>query len=285
MLKRYTQLIALILSVTISAQFKTIQKTDGNGYQYEVVENDLSNARTYKLGNGLKVYLAQNKDEPRIQTYIPVRTGSNNDPEDNTGLAHYLEHMLFKGTSKIGAHDWEKEKVLLQQISDLYEAHKAEPDTEKKKGIYKQIDSISNVASQFAVANEYDKLISSLGATGTNAHTWFDETVYKNNIPSNELEKWMMIESERFSELVLRLFHTELEAVYEEFNRGQDNDFRLMHYALMENLFPTTRYGTQTTIGTSDHLKNPSLVAIEHYFNEYYIPNNMAVVLVGDLEF
>jgi len=285
MIKKLTLLGCFVLSTTLLAQFNSIQKKDAHGYTYEVVENDPSHTRIYTLPNGLKVYLAQNKDEPRIQTYIPVRTGSNNDPSDNTGLAHYLEHMLFKGTSKMGSHDWEKEKVYLKQISDLYEAHKAEPDAEKKKAIYRQIDSISNVASQFAVANEYDKMISSLGASGTNAHTWFDETVYKNNIPSNELKKWMTIESERFSELVLRLFHTELEAVYEEFNRAQDNDFRLIHYAMMENLFPESHYGTQTTIGTSEHLKNPSLVAIENYFHEYYVPNNMAVVLVGDLEF
>ena len=285
MIKKLTLIGTLLLSVIMTAQYKTVQKKDKNGYNYEIVENDPSGTRIYTLDNGLKVYLAQNKDEPRIQTYIPVRTGSNNDPEDNTGLAHYLEHMLFKGTSKIGSYDWENEKVLLKQISDLYEAHKAENDPDKKRAIYKEIDSVSYIASQYAVANEYDKMISSLGATGTNAHTWFDETVYKNNIPSNELEKWMHIESERFSELVLRLFHTELEAVYEEFNRSQDNDFRLIHYALMENLFPESHYGTQTTIGTSEHLKNPSLIAINDYFDEYYIPNNMAIVLVGDLEF
>jgi len=285
MIKRLTLFGCLALSVSLTAQFKTVQKKDANGYNYEMVENDPSNARIYTLSNGLKVYLAQNRDEPRIQTYIPVRTGSNNDPEDNTGLAHYLEHMLFKGTSKIGSYNWEQEKVLLQQISDLYEKHKLEQDPDKKVSIYKQIDSVSYIASQYAVANEYDKMISSLGATGTNAHTWFDETVYKNNIPSNELEKWMYIESERFSELTLRLFHTELEAVYEEFNRAQDNDFRLIHYALMKNLFPTSHYGTQTTIGTSEHLKNPSMVAITNYYNEYYVPNNMAVVLVGDFEF
>ncbi|MGB3454629.1 MAG: insulinase family protein [Moheibacter sp.] len=285
MIKRLTLFGCLVLSVSLTAQFKTVQKKDANGYNYEMVENDPSNTRIYTLNNGLKVFLAQNRDEPRIQTYIPVRTGSNNDPEDNTGLAHYLEHMLFKGTSKIGSYNWEQEKVLLEQISDLYEKHKLEQDPDKKVAIYKQIDSVSYIASQYAVANEYDKMISSLGATGTNAHTWFDETVYKNNIPSNELEKWMYIESERFSELTLRLFHTELEAVYEEFNRAQDNDFRLIHYALMKNLFPTSHYGTQTTIGTSEHLKNPSMVAITNYYNEYYVPNNMAVVLVGDFEF
>jgi len=284
MIKKLTFLGCILLSTTIWGQ-QTIQKKDQNNYSYEIVEDDPSNTRIYTLSNGMKVYLSQNKDEPRIQTYIPVRAGSNDDPAEYTGLAHYLEHMLFKGTSKIGSHDWETEKVYLKQISDLYEKHKNESHPDKKLAIYREIDSISNIASQFAIANEYDKMISSLGASGTNAHTWFEETVYKNNIPSNELEKWMLIESERFSELVLRLFHTELEAVYEEFNRSQDNDFRLMHYTLMEHLFPDSYYGQQTTIGTSEHLKNPSLVAIENYFHQYYVPSNMAVILVGDFEF
>ena len=259
--------------------------SDKNGYPYETVTNDENNVRVYTLKNGLKVYLAQNFDAPKIQTYIPVRTGSNNDPEDNTGLAHYLEHMMFKGTSKIGTSNWEKEKELLDEISELFELHKAENNPEKKKLIYKKIDEVSQKASKFAIANEYDKAISSLGATGTNAHTWFDETVYKNNIPSNELEKWLKIEKERFSELVLRLFHTELESVYEEFNRAQDNDARLVQYALMELLFPTHPNGQQTTLGKAEHLKNPSMKAIHKYFDEYYVPNNYAIVLVGDLEF
>ncbi|MFD0701354.1 M16 family metallopeptidase [Myroides pelagicus] len=275
----------LAISATLHAQYKTITKKDANGFTYEIVENDPSKARVYTLANGLKVYLAQNHDEPRIQTYIPVRTGSNNDPEDSTGLAHYLEHMLFKGTSNLGTVNWEVEKKLIKQISDLYEAHKKETDPEKKKALYKKIDEISKEASQYAVANEYDKSVASIGASGTNAHTWFDETVYKNVIPSNELEKFLMIEKERFSELVLRLFHTELEAVYEEFNRGQDSDYRGTYQKMMELLFPTTNYGMQTTIGTSDHLKNPSMEAIHNYFDEYYVPNNIAVVLVGDLEF
>lgn len=264
---------------------KTKNFTDKNGYTYQQVEGDETGVRIYKLNNGLTVYLAQNDDAPRIQTYIPVRTGSNNDPSDNTGLAHYLEHMMFKGTSKLGTLDWEKEKVLLDQISDLYELHKSEQNPEKKKEIYRKIDEISQEASQYAIANEYDKAISSLGATGTNAHTWLDETVYKNNIPNNELEKWLKIEKERFSGLVLRLFHTELESVYEEFNRAQDNDVRLVNYALMEALFPKHPNGQQTTLGRSEHLKNPSMKAIHQYFNDFYVPNNMAMVLVGDLDF
>ncbi|WP_449386690.1 M16 family metallopeptidase [Chryseobacterium lineare] len=254
-------------------------------YEYFTVPNDENKVRIYTLKNGLKVFLAQNFDAPRIQTYIPVRTGSNNDPSDNTGLAHYLEHMMFKGTSKLGTWNWEKESVLLDKISDLYEEHKAEPDPEKKKVIYRKIDELSQEASRYAIANEYDKAISSLGATGTNAHTWFDETVYKNNIPNNELEKWLKIEKERFSELVLRLFHTELESVYEEFNRAQDNDSRLVQYELMDALFPTHPNGQQTTLGKAEHLRNPSMKTIHTYFDEYYVPNNYAIVMVGDLDF
>jgi zinc protease len=286
-MKKLLLLSCLFLSLTsvTSQNFSTEKKKDSQGYSYEAVKNDKTGVRVYTLKNGLKVYLAQNTDEPRIQTYIPVRTGSNNDPSDNTGLAHYLEHMVFKGTSKIGTQNWETEKKLIAQISDLYEQHKAETDPEKKKALYKRIDEVSQEASKYSVANEYDKLISSLGAKGTNAHTYLEETVYKNNIPANELEKWMTIEKERFSELVLRLFHTELEAVYEEYNRAQDNDGRIVNYELMSALFPTTPYGQQTTIGRPEHLKNPSMVAIHNYFNTYYVPNNMAVVLVGDLDF
>lgn len=259
--------------------------TDDSGFTYETVTNDPTGLRLYTLDNGLKVYLSKNTDEPKIQTYVAVRAGSNYDPKETTGLAHYLEHMVFKGTSEIGTLDWEKEKVYLQQISDLYEQHKAATDSLEKDEIYHKIDEVSLEASDYCVANEYDKMVQSLGATGTNAHTWFEETVYQNKIPANELSKWLSLESDRFSELTLRLFHTELEAVFEEFNRGQDSDYRKMYAASLEGLFPNHPYGQQTTIGTGEHLKNPSMVAIHNYFDKYYVPSNMAMVLVGDIDF
>ncbi|AFU68126.1 zinc-dependent peptidase, peptidase M16 superfamily [Psychroflexus torquis ATCC 700755] len=258
---------------------------DANGFSYEMAENDPSGLRLYTLDNGLKVYLGKNEEDPKIQTLIAVRAGSTYDPADNTGLAHYLEHMVFKGTDDIGTSDYKAESKLLAEISDLYEAHKKEQDPEKKKIIYKQIDSVSYEASKLTIANEYDKMVNSLGAEGTNAFTSNEQTVYVNKIPSNELEKWLTVESERFSKLVLRLFHTELEAVYEEFNRGQDSDGRKQYFATLEGLFPTHPYGTQSTIGISEHLKNPSMEAINAYFDKYYVPNNMAVILVGDLDF
>lgn len=260
-------------------------KTDSNGFTYESFKDDPTGLRLYTLDNGFKVYLSQNHDEPKIQTYIAVKAGSNYDPKDATGLAHYLEHMVFKGTHEFGTLDWEKEKTYLEKISDLYEAHKATDDPEEKLALYKQIDEVSLEASNYSIANEYDKMIASLGATGTNAYTWFEQTVYTNKIPANELDKWLHVESARFQEVVLRLFHTELEAVFEEFNRGQDNDFRKSYAAMLDELFPSHPYGQQTTIGEAEHLKNPSMVAIHNYFDKYYVPSNMAVVLVGDFEF
>lgn len=264
---------------------KVEKHKDTNGVSYETVTNDPAGLRVYTLDNGLHVYLSKNIDEPKIQTYIAVRAGSNYDPKESTGLAHYLEHMVFKGTHKIGTTNWEEEKKYLKQISNLYEKHRAEKAPVKKLALYKEIDRISLEASNHSIANEYDKMVSSLGATGTNAHTWFEETVYKNKIPANELFKWIDLEAERFSTLVLRLFHTELEVVFEEFNRGQDNDFRKQYAAMLDGLFPNHPYGQQTTIGTGEHLKNPSMVDIHNYFNKYYVPNNMAIVLVGDLEY
>ncbi len=289
---RKLSVLVLMASLIVSACktsdkkiFEVKEHKDANGYTYETVDNDPTGLRLYTLKNGLKVYLSKNADEPKIQTFIAVRAGSNYDPVESTGLAHYLEHMVFKGTSKMGTLDWDKEKVILDTISSLYEQRKNETDPEKKNQLYKKIDEESFKASQFSIANEYDKLTSSMGATGTNAHTWFEETVYKNKIPANELDKWLTLESERFNELVLRLFHTELEVVFEEFNRGQDNDYRKMYAAMLKGLFPNHPYGQQSTIGTAEHLKNPSMVAIHNYFNKYYVPNNMAMVLVGDLDF
>jgi predicted Zn-dependent peptidase len=237
----------------------------------------------YQLSNGLKVFISVNKTSPRIQTMIAVKAGSKFDPAETTGLAHYLEHMVFKGTSDFGTIHWEKERVLLEAISQLYEEHKKETDPEKKKAIYKRIDSLSYEASKYAIPNEYDKMTTSLGAQGTNAFTSNDMTVYVNDIPSNALSKWLMLEANRFKTLVLRLFHTELEAVYEEFNINQDRDSRWSLQSVLESLYPTHPYGTQTTIGLGEHLKNPSMVNIHQYFNNYYRPNNVAIILCGDV--
>jgi predicted Zn-dependent peptidase len=270
-----------IPNLNITAAVPQAALTERN---YETVPGDPYNARIYTLKNGLKVYLSVNKDAPRIQTLIAVKAGSKFDPPQTTGLAHYLEHMMFKGTHDFGTQNWDRESVLLDSISANFEYHKNEKDEAKKKLIYARIDSFSYEASKFAIPNEYDKMISSLGAQGTNAFTSTDMTVYVNDIPSNALNKFLKLESNRFQTLVLRLFHTELETVYEEFNRNQDNDRRWSDQAINKALLPNHPYGTQTIIGEGEHLKNPSMVNIHNYFNTYYRPNNMAIVLSGDLD-
>jgi zinc protease len=252
--------------------------------KYETAPNDPLNAKIATLSNGMKVYMSVNKDAPRIQTMIATRAGSKNDPSDATGLAHYLEHMLFKGNSHFGTRDWAKEKVELKVISDLYEKRRSVKDEAERKRIYEKIDSVSQLAAGYAIANEYDKMMASIGAEGTNAFTSLEQTVYIEDVPSNELEKWAKVEADRFQELTLRLFHTELEAVYEEYNIGQGYDGQRVFEVLFKNLFPTHTYGTQTTIGTGEHLKNPSMEKIHAYFNKYYVPNNMAIILSGDLD-
>ena len=261
---------------------KQVQK---DGFSYTEYANDPLGARIYKLKNGLTVYLSSYKDAPRIQTYIAVRAGSKNDPTNATGLAHYLEHILFKGTSKIGTQDWAKEKVYLDKIEALYETYRKTTNANQRTKIYHQIDSLSIIASTYSVANEYDKLMSTIGADGTNAYTFLEQTVYVNDIPSNQVDKWAEIEAERFGEVVPRLFHTELEAVYEEKNKGLDQDRRKVWELMMASLFQNNTYGTQTTIGTIEHLKNPSITEIKKYFGTYYVPNNMAICMSGDLDY
>jgi predicted Zn-dependent peptidase len=264
----------------------TYQKvTDPSGkFSYIVYSNDPLQSRWYTLPNGLTVVMSVNKAEPRVQTLIATKAGSKNDPAENTGLAHYLEHLLFKGTDKYGTLDYAKEKVYLDQIDALYETYNKTKDEAKRKTIYRQIDSVSGLAAKYAIANEYDKMMQVLGASGTNAFTSFEQTVYVNDLPSNQMSSWLTVEAERFRNPVLRLFHTELEAVYEEKNISLDNDSRKASEAMLASLFRNHNYGLQTTIGTVEHLKNPSIQKIRDYYNTNYVPNNMAIILAGDID-
>ena len=183
------------------------------GYSYESVPGDPMNTRIYTLDNGLKVYMSVNKDEPRIQTYIAVRVGSKNDPAETTGLAHYFEHLMFKGTNHFGTQNYEAEKPLLDQIEQQFEVYRQTTDSVERKKIYAVIDSLSYEASKYAIPNEYDKLMAAIGATGTNAYTSTDVTCYVENIPSNQVENWAIIQADRFKNNVIRGFHTDLEKV------------------------------------------------------------------------
>ncbi len=274
-----------VLSFSVSAQTNhSWKQATANGYTYKYVNNDPINARFYTLKNGLTVILSENKKEPRIAVNVAVRAGSNTDPKDHTGLAHYLEHILFKGTDKFGTLNWEKEQPYIDSITNAYENYTKITDPEARKKAYAEIDRLSGEASKYSIANEYDKLMSNLGSQGTNAHTWYEETVYQEDIPSNSMDKFLLIQAERFRKPVIRIFHTELEAVYEEKNRSLDNDGGKAYEVFLYNLFPTHNYGQQSTIGTIEHLKSPSIKAIQAYYDKYYVPNNMAIIMSGDFK-
>jgi ABC-type transport system substrate-binding protein len=156
--------VALLICSNATAQSKKwVTKTVGN-YTYKTVEGDPMQMRFYTLKNGLTVILSVNRETPRVQTLIATKAGSKTDPATNTGLAHYLEHMLFKGTDKYGSLNWEEEKKHLETIDNLYEQYNSTKDEAQRKAIYRQIDSVSGVAAKFAIANEYDKMMTSIGA-------------------------------------------------------------------------------------------------------------------------
>ena len=270
-------MVALLLTGAATA----MQAKD---YKYQTVKGDPTGTRIYTLDNGLRVYLSVNKETPRIHTYVAVKTGSRNDPAETTGLAHYLEHLMFKGTKQFGTTDAEKEAPLLKDIEERYEKYRTLTDPEQRKKAYHGIDSVSQLAAKYFIPNEYDKLMSSIGAEKTNAYTSNDVTCYTEDIPANEVDNWAKIQADRFQNMVIRGFHTELEAVYEEYNIGLTRDGNKEWEALSKLLMPTHPYGTQTTIGTQEHLKNTSIVNIKNYFNRYYVPNNVAICMAGDMD-
>ncbi|QXD24818.1 insulinase family protein [Opitutia bacterium ISCC 51] len=261
--------------VSLSAGFKLVQGP---------LPNDPMQVHIYELDNGLRVYLSENYEEPKFFAELSVRAGGANDPETNTGLAHYLEHLLFKGNTKLGTLDWEKEKVHIDRIEELYEERFHETDPEKREALFREIAEESAKASQYAIPNEMDSLVKQMGLSFINAGTSNDYTVYFMELPSNRLEQWAMIESDRYSDPVFRLFLPELEIVYEEKNRSNDNKDRLISELIFELRYPDHPYGTQTVLGHVEHLKNPSIKAIYEFFNTYYVSNNVALCLSGDFE-
>ena len=271
-----------MLSVVMVALMMT---SCGNKRSYETVDGDPMKSRIYTLDNGLKVYLTVNKETPRIQTYIPVRVGGKNDPAETTGLAHYFEHLMFKGSESFGTQNYAEEKPLLDQIEALFEVYRTKTDEAERTAIYRVIDSLSYEASKLSIPNEYDKLMAAIGADGTNAYTSFDVTCYIEDIPSNQLENWAKIQADRFKYNVIRGFHTELETVYEEKNMSLTRDSRKLNESMFSALFKNHPYGTQTVLGTQEHLKNPSITNIKNYYKKWYVPNNMAICMSGDFDY
>lgn len=253
-------------------------------FTFQTFADDPIGVRQVVLDNGLTVLLSENHERPQVFGAVVVRTGGKNDPADNTGMAHYLEHMLFKGTQSLGTTDWEAEGPLQAQLVALYEQHKqAESDAERAE-VQGQIAEVVEQTYAYAIPNELDLLLEEFGAVGVNAFTSEDETVYHNSFPASQVEPWLEIYAHRFTDPVFRLFPTELEAVYEEKNISLDRFEAELYTQFMARAFPEHPYGTQSVIGEVEHLKRPSLVAMQAYFDKYYVANNMALVLAGDFD-
>lgn len=257
----------------------------GNSFAQKITAlpaEDPLNVKQYVLENGLTVLLSENHNTSQIFGVVAVKAGGKNDPKDATGMAHYLEHMLFKGTQEMGTWDYEKEAVHLKEIERLYEELGKTKDEKARAGIQQKINEEAVKAGQYAIPNEMDRMLSEIGSTGVNAFTTEDFTAYINAFPSNKLEHWLKIYDHRFEQPVFRLFQSELETVYEEKNRSMDSPFSAVLDEFNKNFWKNHPYGQQPIIGTTEHLKNPSLQKMYEYFNTYYVANNMVLSLSGD---
>jgi predicted Zn-dependent peptidase len=235
------------------------------------------------LPNGLTVYVWEDASQPNVFGLVGVNVGAANDPENLTGLAHYLEHVLFKGTQKIGTTNWEKEKPFYEQIIAKYDELADTQDPIKKTELSKEINRLNTEAAQYMALNEFSSLTEKIGGSNLNAGTSWDYTVYYSSFPPTEIYRWLELNSERFINPVFRTFQSELETVYEEYNMGMDEQGRQIQNFLLENAFPGHPYARQI-IGKPEHLKNPRLSALIDFYNQWYVPGNMTLVLVGNVK-
>ena len=241
----------------------------------------------YTLKNGMKVYLWVDKDIPNVYGQVAVRAGSIDEPADFTGLAHYLEHMLFKGTQEIGALDWAKEKPMYEQIIKLYDEKAKLKDPKKDKAkrdeLTKKINELSVASSKISKGSEFPTLIQAAGGTGLNAYTNFDQTVYHNSFPAYQMENWLRLYYDHFQRPVFREFQAEMENVFEELNLRTPSIGYQQYITLFEKLFKGSYYA-RGVIGTPEHLKNPSMTPMIKFFEDWYVPNNMGLLLYGNFD-
>lgn len=238
--------------------------------------------KAFKLKNGLSVFIWEDSNQSDVYGMVGVRAGSANDPEQYTGLAHYLEHLMFKGTSKISTLDWEKEEPIYKQIIAKYDEMANETDQVKKDAINKEINELTIEAAKYSVSTEYSNLLESMGGKDVNAGTIYDYTVYYNSFPAYQINKWLEISSQRFIEPVFRTFQTELETVYEEYNRFVDNQYRAVTNFMLSKAFEGHPY-SRAVLGLPEHLKNPRLSELIKFYDDWYTPENMVLILVGNV--
>ncbi|MBQ9668806.1 MAG: insulinase family protein [Prevotella sp.] len=233
------------------------------------------------LSNGLTVWLNEDHSQPKVYGALVVKAGAKDCP--NTGIAHYLEHVLFKGTQRIGTIDYAAEQVWLDSISQKYNELSQTTDAARRLSLQQDISRLSQRAADYAIPNEFDRLISKYGGSALNASTSYDVTEYHNTFTPQFLEQWCWLNSERMLNPVFRLFQGELETVYEEKNRASDNMLTPVVERVMEAAFREHPY-QYPIIGSTENLKNPRLSDMEAFFHKYYVAGNMGLMLSGDFQ-
>ena len=235
--------------------------------------------KEYTLSNGLTVWLNEDHSQPKVFGSVVVRAGAKDSPD--TGIAHYFEHIMFKGNDKIGTINYVAEKALLDSIAVQYDLLAQTKEEDERASIQMKINEISIRAAEYAIPNEFTRLITKYGGSGLNAGTSYDDTQYFNTFSPQYIHQWIEVASERFIHPVFRLFQSELETVYEEKNMYDDRmETGAMHKAF-ELFFDPHPY-IYPIIGSTLHLKNPQLSKMIDFYNKYYVASNMGLILSGD---
>ncbi|MCI6619365.1 MAG: insulinase family protein [Prevotella sp.] len=234
-----------------------------------------------KLKNGLTVWINEDRSLPKVFGAVVVRAGARDCP--NTGIAHYFEHIMFKGTDKIGTVDYQAEKPWLDSIAAQYDLLANTHDEASRYKIQNNINRLNQKAGEYAIPNEFTNLISLYGGTELNAYTSFDETVYHNFFSPQFIAQWCELNSERLISPVFRLFQGELETVYEEKNMMNDNMLGAAMQRAQELVLKGTPYA-YPVIGSTENLKNPRLSEMRAFYDKYYVAGNMGLILCGDVD-
>lgn len=250
-------------------------------YQSQAEDLNALKVKEYRLENGLTVWLNEDHSQPKVFGAVVVKAGAKDCPD--TGIAHYFEHMMFKGTDRIGTLDYESEKVLLDSIAMKYDELAMTEDTAARARLQKEINELSIRSSEYVIPNEFNRLINRFGGSGLNAATSYDATIYFNTFSPQYMVQWAEINSERLINPVFRLFQSELETVYEEKNMYGDFIGDQVMDTLMARYFGPHPYA-YPIIGSTKNLKNPRLTEMHKFFEDYYVASNMALILSGDFD-
>jgi predicted Zn-dependent peptidase len=247
-----------------------------------------------RLENGLRIFVFERPVSPTFAGYYQFDVGGAMDPKGASGIAHLLEHMLFKGTRTLGTLDHRKEAPLIERISELWhELHveldrRDDPfhpaDEARIAELQKEIAEVTAEQKKLIVKNEFDELTTRAGAVGQNASTNADRTNYFMSLPANRLELWFRIESDRLLNPVFREFYSERDVVHEERRMRTENNPDGLASEVLEGLvFPAHPYGTPV-VGWPRDIERLTQEDAEGYFRTYYSPSNCVMVIAGDVK-